>query len=281
MENSLKISVGQFEALEDKQHNLDAITKLAEEAAAERARVLVLPEGAMYHRESASVAEGVANAETDDGPFVQHIRDLSKKHSLFIAAGMSKTGAGADEGVRALNVLLLVDGGEIVDEYEKIHLYDAFSMKESESVVPGDGLPPVVDIDGVKVGFAICYDLRFPELFRVLADQGAEVIALSAAWVRGVLKEEHWLTLLRARAIENTCYVFASGEASNVSVGRSAIFDPLGAQLGDAGDQKLALITAMAGSDRVRAVREVVPTLNHKRFDVVHKVNRVPQITGQ
>lgn len=273
MGTSLKISVGQFDALEDKQHNLAAITKLAEAAAEEGSRVLIVPEGAMYHRESATIAEGVANAEAIDGPFVNHIRELSKRHGLFIAAGMSKIGRGADEGKRAINVLLLVDAGEIVEEYEKIHLYDAFSMRESDSVVPGDGLPPVVDIDGVKVGFAICYDLRFPELFRVLADRGAEVIALSAAWVRGVLKEEHWLTLLRARAIENTCYVFASDEASGVSVGRSVIFDPLGVQLGDAGEQKLALITATASADRVRAVRGVVPSLRHRRFDVVHSVN--------
>lgn len=272
MGSSLKISVGQFDALEDKQHNLAAITKLAEAAAAEGARVLIVPEGAMYHRETASIAEGVGNAEPSDGPFVSHIRELSRRHGLFIAAGMSKIGRGSDEGKRAINVLLLVDGGEVIHEYEKIHLYDAFSMRESDSVVPGDDLPPVIEIDGVMVGFAICYDLRFPEMFRVLADRGAEVIALSAAWVRGVLKEEHWLTLLRARAIENTCYVFASDEASDVSVGRSVIFDPLGVQLGDAGEQKLALITATASADRVRAVRDTVPSLQHRRFEVVHSV---------
>lgn len=275
MGNALKISVGQFDALEDKQHNIEAITELAAQAAREGARVLIVPEGAMYHRNTASVAEGVRNAETLDGPFVKHIRELSAEHGLFIAAGMSKIGRGADEGVRAANTLLLVDKGEVVDEYEKIHLYDAFSMTESDSVVPGDSLPPVLEIDGVKVGFAICYDLRFPELFRVLADQGAEVIALSAAWVRGVLKEDHWLTLLRARAIENTCYIFASDEASSVSVGRSVIFDPLGVQLGDAGEEKLALITAVAKSERVAAVREVVPSLRHNRFDVVHAVKPI------
>src|SRR5699024_6722779 len=98
--------------------------------------------------------------------------------------------------------------------YDKVHLYDAFKFQESEYLHPGAELPPVIEIDGVKVGFAICYDLRFPELFRTLTDRGAEVICVSAAWIAGNLKETHWLTLLRARAIENTSYVFASDDSS-------------------------------------------------------------------
>lgn len=275
MSSTLKIGVGQFDVLEDKQHNLEAITELAEEAEREGARMLIVPEASMYLRHTASVTEGVENGEKGDGPFVQHIRWLSDRHGLFIAAGMYKRGRGGDESVRAINVLLLVDQGHVLHEYEKIHLYDAFDVKESDSIVPGAALPPVIEVDGIKVGFALCYDLRFPELFRVLADQGAEVIALSAAWARGVLKEDHWLTLLRARAIENTCYVFASDETSEASVGRSVIFDPLGVCLGDAGEQKRGMITAVAKRDRVLGVREVVPSLHHKRFDVPHDIKYI------
>ncbi|QYM74946.1 carbon-nitrogen hydrolase family protein [Leucobacter luti] len=276
MAESLQISVGQFPALEDKAANLAAIATLAERAAVAGSRVLILPEMAMYHRVSAPIREGVAAAEELTGPFTTEIRRLSLEYGLFIAAGMSKRLPGEANPDRALNILLLVDRGEIVAEYEKIHLYDAFSVRESDSITPGNELPPVLDIDGIKVGFAICYDLRFPELFRLLIDQGAEVLALSAAWARGVMKEDHWLTLLRARAIENTAYVFASDEVSVKSVGRSAIYDPLGVQLGDAGEQDLALITATVDRSRLAAVRTTVPSLANRRVSVAPRVQPLP-----
>ncbi|TDP93352.1 putative amidohydrolase [Leucobacter luti] len=276
MAESLQISVGQFPALEDKAANLAAIATLAERAAVAGSRVLILPEMAMYHRVSAPIREGVAAAEELTGPFTTEIRRLSLEYGLFIAAGMSKRLPGEANPDRALNILLLVDRGEIVAEYEKIHLYDAFSVRESDSITPGNELPPVLDIDGIKVGFAICYDLRFPELFRLLIDQRAEVLALSAAWARGVMKEDHWLTLLRARAIENTAYVFASDEVSVKSVGRSAIYDPLGVQLGDAGEQDLALITATVDRSRLAAVRTTVPSLANRRVSVAPRVQPLP-----
>ncbi|WP_240423222.1 carbon-nitrogen hydrolase family protein [Leucobacter sp. wl10] len=272
----LQISVGQFPAVEDKSANLVAVRTLAERAAAAGSRVLLLPEMAMYHRVAATAAEGVAAAEDHSGPFATEILRLSREYGLFIAAGMSKRLPGEPNPGRALNVLLLVDGGEIVAEYEKIHLYDAFAVKESDSITPGDALPPVLEIDGVRVGFAICYDLRFPELFRLLVDQGAEVLAISAAWARGIVKEDHWLTLLRARAIENTAYVFASDEVSVKSVGRSAIFDPLGLQLGDAGEQDLALVTAMVSLERLSAVRAMLPSLANRRVAVEARVHPLP-----
>ncbi|WP_156316672.1 carbon-nitrogen hydrolase family protein [Leucobacter japonicus] len=273
---SLQISVGQFPAIEDKAANLAAVRELAARAAAAGSRVLILPEMAMYHRVLASVTEGVAAAEDLDGPFATEVLRLSREHGLFIAAGMSKRVPGVVDADRALNILLLVDRGEIVAEYEKIHLYDAFAVKESDSITPGDALPPVLDIDGVRVGFAICYDLRFPELFRLLIDQGAEVLAISAAWARGVVKEDHWLALLRARAIENTAYVFASDEVSVKSVGRSVIFDPLGLQLGDAGEQELALITATVEPERIAAVRSTLPSLRNRRVAVEARVHPLP-----
>lgn len=276
MNAPLQISVGQFPAIEDKAANLAAVTQLAERAAAAGSRVLILPEMAMYHRVTASVAEGVQAAEDLTGPFVTEVRRLSRLHGLFISVGMSKRIAGERAVDRALNTLLLVDGGEIVAEYHKIHLYDAFAVRESDSIHPGDDLPPVLEIDGVRVGFAICYDLRFPELFRLLTDQGAEVLAISAAWARGVVKEDHWLTLLRARAIENTAYVFASDEVSVKSVGRSAIFDPLGLTLADAGEQELALVTASVDRARIAAVRKTVPSLANRRVAVEARVHPVP-----
>ena len=268
MSGALQISVGQFPATEDKVANRAAVAELAAQAASSGSRMLILPEAAMYHRVSASVADGVAAAEDGTGPFATLLRELSREHGLCIAAGMTRPAPDTGAGPRALNVLMVVDRGQVLAEYEKVHLYDAFAVQESESIAPGDELPPVLEIDGVRVGFAICYDLRFPELFRLLMDHGADVLAVSAAWARGVLKEDHWLTLLRARAIENTAYVFAADEVSVKSVGRSAVFDPLGLCLGDAGEQELGLVTATAELGRVAEVRAVLPSLANRRIAV-------------
>lgn len=270
--NTLTVSVGQFPAIEDKAANLENVERLAADAAHAGARVLVLPEAAMYHRVDGSVEAGVRAAEDLDGPFAQTIRRLSREHGLFIAVGMSLRPSQDADPKRALNVLLLVDEGEIVHVYEKVHLYDAFQVKESDSITPGNHVPPVIEIDGFNVGFAICYDLRFPELFRLLTDQGAEVIGLSAAWARGLVKEDHWLTLVRARAIENTAYVLASDESGPKSVGRSVIYDPMGLQLGDAGEAEVSLLTETLTLERVRAVRSKVPSLANRRVEVHHRI---------
>jgi predicted amidohydrolase len=101
-------------------------------------------------------------------------------------------------------------------------------MQESARVDAGHEIAPLIDVDGMKVGLMTCYDLRFPELALSLALQGADILALPAAWVRGPLKERHWATLLAARALDTTCYIVASGECGNKNIGLSQVVDPQG-----------------------------------------------------
>ena len=108
------------------------------------------------------------------------------------------------------------------------------------------------------------YDLRFPELFRYLALQGADLIIVPAAWYAGTLKEDHWLTLLRARAIENTCYVAGVNLTGPVFCGRSVVFDPFGVVVADAGEN-VKLLVAQLDPERVKEVRTKLPTLTHVR----------------
>jgi predicted amidohydrolase len=126
----------------------------------------------------------------------------------------------------------------------------------------------VIDIDGVTVGFATCYDLRFPELFRVLQSEGAQVLALASAWVKGPLKEEHWLTLLRARAIENTCYMVAADQSGRAGIGRSAAFDPFGLPLLDLGSGDTGYGLVDVSSERLAEVRKILPSTAHQRFHI-------------
>jgi predicted amidohydrolase len=166
------------------------------------------------------------------------------------------------------NTLAVLSDGRVAAAYRKVHLYDAFSFVESDTVSPGDGAPPVVEIGGVPVGFATCYDLRFPELFRVLQAGGAQVLAIASAWVRGPLKEEHWMTLLRARAIENVSYVVAADQIGRAGIGRSAAFDPFGLPLLDLGIADPGFATVDVLPERVAEVREMLPAAGHTRFAI-------------
>ncbi len=139
-------------------------------------------------------------------------------------------------------MFLVIRYGEIIAAYRKLHLYDAFSARESDVVRPGDELPPIVDIDGWKIGVMTCYDVRFPETARSLAVRGADAIVVSAAWVRGPLKEQHWKLLNAARALENTCYVLACSEVSSRNIGCSRIINPMGEIVVSADDEGAELI---------------------------------------
>ena len=258
----LRIAVGQFAPGPDPAGNLDRIDGLAARAAAAGAGLLVLPEGSLV--EFIDDQDAVARcAEPLDGMFAAGIAAVSQRHGLTVAAGTF-----VPVGDRVANTLIVATGGELVAAYRKVHLYDAFSFLESDTVAPGADAPPVLQIDGVGVGFATCYDLRFPELFRALASRGAEVLALPAAWVSGPMKEEHWFTLLRARAIENTCYVVGADQVGRRIIGRSTAFDPMGLQLLDLGTGKDTVGFVDVDPARLAEVRAVLPSLSHRRFPV-------------
>src|SRR6195952_4656661 len=219
----MRIAVTQFDPGTDTAANAAVLVAAAARAAADGASLLLAPEGSIVSFLTDPGAP-VRAAEPLDGPFVSALAAASRKHGIAIAAGTFVPDPNSD---RVQNPLVVLRGGEVVAAYRKIHLYDAFSFVESDSITAGTDSPPVVEIDGVIVGFATCYDLRFPELFRVLQSTGAQVLALASAWVKGPLKEEHWLTLLRARAIENTCYMVAADQSGRAGTGRAAGFDPL------------------------------------------------------
>jgi predicted amidohydrolase len=265
----MKISVGQFAPSENKAENLDSIRALATQARDDGSRVLITPEASLFRPKTAGTLAVVDAAEHFDGPFVQTLKEFSSEYGLLIASGSYRPAEGApghsDSPAKVYNTQVIVDQGQLVASYDKLHLYDAFAYRESDYIVAGDSLPPVLEIEGVKIGFSTCYDLRFPELFRTFADRSVDVMAIGAAWARGILKEDHWMTLLRARAIENTAYVFASGEVGPRSIGRSAILDPLGVQLAEGGDMNPVVLTEEVSQDRIRRVREMLPSLLHRK----------------
>lgn len=166
---------------------------------------------------------------------------------------------------RYANDLLVVKDGELKLVYQKLHLYDAFSAKESDNAVPGDEVPALVEVGPFKCGFITCYDARFPEITRALALAGANLLVVSAAWVKGPLKEMHWDLSLRARALENTCFVAGVSECGPVNIGSSKLVDPFGVVVAQCGTTDELLVTDIDPA-RVEKCRKALPVLENRRF---------------
>lgn len=264
----MRIALAQFAPVDDPAANSATLIELAERAADGGARLLLAPEGSITDFLSDPSATR-RHAQPVTGPFVTDLVGASARLGIAIAAGtFVPADDPADDGGKVTNTLVIADRGELLAAYNKIHLYDAFAFLESDTVAAGSDQPPVIDLDGIRVGFATCYDLRFPELFRVLRSSGADVLALASAWVVGSGKEEHWLTLLRARAIENTAYVVASDQVGRKGIGRSAAFDPFGLPLLDLGTAGPVVGFVEVDTDRIAEVRRTLPSGEHRRFRI-------------
>jgi deaminated glutathione amidase len=261
----LSAAVAQFSAGTDKAQNLDTACALIRSAAEAGARLVVLPECAM-HFDPTPGADIAAHAEPLDGDFGTALAHTAKEAGVHVVAGMTET---IPDDSRAYNTVVVVDpNGERIGVYRKIHLYDAFGYRESDRIRPADHAAPLVfDLDGIRFSTMTCYDLRFPETARTLADAGATAVVLPAAWAVGPAKEEHWSTLVRARAIENTSYVLACGQTGPECTGQSTVVDPMGTVLAGAGEAP-GIAVASLDPERIAQVREKNPSLANRRFTV-------------
>jgi deaminated glutathione amidase len=238
---------------------LEVVTPYLEQAVGEGSQLVVLPEGVMHDfRPSVDLA---SIAQPMDGPFVTGLSDIARRLSVTIVAGMWERVEG---DARPANTLVVVGRtGAIVNTYRKIHLFDSFGFRESDRVLPGEPAPVTFTLEELTIGLATCYDLRFPELFRVMA--GVDVIVVPAGWIAGPNKLHHWETLVTARAIENTAYVVASGLCGPGFTGHSLVVDPMGERLMRLGDDP-ACGTAEVTRLRLDEVRRINPSLGHRRM---------------
>lgn len=257
------LAVAQFAPTDDG-GNLAVIESLVAEAAGRGARVVVLPEYSSWFRVpfDAALRE---HAEDVPGPFTGELQRIAAAHDVVVVAGLVERA----EGDRVFNAVVAVDANGVLASYRKQHLYDAFGDTESDWIQPGDlGGAAVFDVDGVRFGLITCYDLRFPESSRIVVDAGAQVVVVPAEWVRGPLKEHHWTTLLRARAIENTVYVAAADHTPAIGVGRSLIVDPSGIDVAGLGTEP-GVAVASVDTDEIDRVRALNPSLAVRRYRVV------------
>jgi predicted amidohydrolase len=262
-------AVVQMTSTADVERNLAAAERLVGEAAARGARFVSLPENFAFLR---SEGEPVAEAQPLDGPWVARMAELARGHGLTLLLGSLPERVPGDTRVYNTSVLVGPDGRTLAT-YRKVHLFDIDlpgmdHLKESRSVLPGADLV-VAQAPFGAVGLSICYDVRFPELYRRLVRQGARVLAVPSAFTERTGKD-HWEVLLRARAIENLAYVVAPAQTGlhgrgRASHGHALIVDPWGALLAQVPDGE-GVAVAELDFERQDRLRRELPALSHARL---------------
>lgn len=261
-----RIAIVQMRSSEDKQENLKKSIEFIAEAAGKGAELVCFPEFQMaFSPGSQSATELAKIAETVRGNFVSTLAKAAKQNRIgVIAAIYEKSG----KSNRVYDTAVVISpAGRVTAVYRKLHLYNALGFKESAKLVPGKSIARPAKTGAGSIGLLICYDLRFPELSRLLAVKGAEVLVAPSAWVAGEMKEEHWQTMVKARAIENGSYVVAPDQLGNIYCGRSMAVDPFGVVLVDMGQREGVEVVDIDRS-RVQKIRESLPLLKNRRTDV-------------
>jgi predicted amidohydrolase len=264
-----RFAVAQTESSTEKKDNLDRACALIDEAKSKGAQLIAFPEFLMAFSPGAQSAEELADiAESVDGPFVSALRNSARASQTAVLATIYETCAVPD---RVFDTALWIDaGGRIAAVYRKLHLYDAFGFKESDKFHPGTDIATLVSCADARCGLMICYDLRFPEMARMLALGGADVLFAPSGWVQGDMKLDHWQTMIKARALENGCYVVAPDQTGNIYIGHSLVVDPFGRVVLDMGDEEgLELIDLDLVI--VAEAREKLPLLKNRRSEVYSK----------
>ena len=264
----LRIATIQMCSGQDIHSNLKQAKSLIEDAIALNAQLIALPENFSYLDREGKKIDAVENL--DHGPAVQLLQELATSNSIYIVGGTVPLAA--DQ--RVTNTCLVFGpDGQIVARYDKMHLFDIqldkqHSFMESRYIEPGK-TPVTFEAMGITMGLSICYDLRFPELYRLLSKRNARVLFVPSAftWRTG---SYHWLALLKARAIENLAYVVAPAQfghhnAERESYGHSVIIDPWGQVLAQAPD-RACVISSELDFEYQDQMRQRLPCLNHRRI---------------
>ena len=250
--------------------NFSKIARMTEEAAIRGAKLICFPENCNFFGQGV-----VAAAQPLSGVFMARYKELAKKHAIWVSLGGFQEASAIPKKYHNTHVLL-TDTGDIAATYQKLHLFNVqvsatSKFSESDAVEAGKQITPPVDTPVGKVGLSICYDVRFPEMYRKLTDMGAEVLLAPSAFLEKT-GYAHWEPLLRARAIENQCYLLAAAQTgphspTRTNYGHSCIIDPWGCVVAMASEPE-SVIYAEIDLEYLHEVRRRIPCLEHRRRDL-------------
>ncbi|MBW2527746.1 MAG: carbon-nitrogen hydrolase family protein [Deltaproteobacteria bacterium] len=269
---STRIAAVQMCCQDELADNLRQMSGLCARAAEQGAEIIVLPENFAYLGPETGKRELAEDLTRADGPIMAALARAAQEHQCWlVAGGMPERSADRDRPYSVCAVI--APDGSLAAKYRKIHLFDidlgdGVDYCEPRATTPGDE-PVVANVAGVPVGLSICYDLRFPELYRRLTAEGARVLAVPAAFTLQTGKD-HWMPLLRARAIENQSFVVAAGQwgshGARQSYGKTCIIDPWGAVIAQVSEGE-GVVTAALDFGYLEAVRAKLPALEHRRLE--------------
>jgi predicted amidohydrolase len=272
---SLRAAAVQLNSTEDTERNLATADRLVREAASRGAELVLLPE--KWNVLGRGKAMAAAAEPLGAGPIARWAQDIARELGLELVAGSVIESRPGYEKTSNTSLHFGPDG-TLRAVYRKLHMFDVevdgIVYAESEHEQPGDEVVVSETAAGLRVGMSICYDVRFPELYRELSDRGAELITVPSAFTLATTRD-HWEVLLRARAIENQCFVVAANQIGSSppdkrSGGRSMIVDPWGVVLAVAPDTETAIVAEL-DFDRLREVRRRLPALEHRRSGVYER----------
>nr|CRH06789.1 putative N-carbamoylputrescine amidase [Candidatus Magnetococcus massalia] len=258
----------------DRNHNLARAEAMLEEAAAAGAKLLVLPENFSFFGEDEAEKRAMRE-DPERSPSLQMVQAFAQRHGAWVVAGTIPLDVGPaqpGEPDRVGNTSFVIDGeGQVAARYDKIHLFDVTlggneGYRESDIIRPGRN-PVLVDTPFGRMGLTVCYDLRFPELYRALAEEGAEILTCPAAFTL-TTGHVHWELLLRARAVENFCHMLAPNQwgrhpGNRKTYGHSMIIEPWGTVLGRAADGE-GVALGYLDPKRTARCRRQIPCLDHR-----------------
>jgi deaminated glutathione amidase len=264
-----RLALVQMQSSSDKNTNLSASIDYIKRAAKKSADLICFPEFQMAYSPATQTPRDLFDlAEDIKGNFITTLRKSAKEHNIATVATMYERVQSKRLNFRVSDTAAFISSnGLIKSVYRKLHLYDALGFKESIKLVSGNRIERPVKTSFGNFGLMICYDVRFPEMSRILTLMGAAILVMPSAWVSGIMKEEHWQIMTKSRAIENGVFIVAPNQIGNIYSGRSTVIDPFGAVLIDMGTEEGLGIIEIDTSMIIR-IRKALPLISNRRIDV-------------
>ena len=234
------VALVQMKSSESKDENLRLSLNFIKEAAKKKASLICFPEFQMAYSPAEQKPEELHKiAEKIDGNFISTLSSSAKRNKINVIATLYEFIDTNIQNHKVFDTAVIInEQGKLESVYRKVHLYDALDFKESKKLIAGSIIERPTRTSVGNLGLLICYDMWFPEISRILAFNGASILVSPSAWVSGIMKEEHWEIMLKARAIENGVYVIAPNQLGNIYSGRSMVIDPFGSTLVDMGNRE-------------------------------------------